>query len=94
MACFQRSDKAGETLVLGACLLGHRLHRLELLALDDIHVGQDLLALGAHQAFGLLAQTLCRTRGIGHELRHLVEYAVRCLCHRCSFKLAAHDAAS
>ena len=55
-----RATRCLQLLVLFACLLRHCLHRLELFALNDVELAQDVLGLGAHDAFDLLAHALRR----------------------------------
>ena len=65
---FEQSHTLLELLVLLSRLLRHRLHRFELLALNDIELAQDVFGLGTHDAFDLLAHALRGASGVGRRL--------------------------
>src|SRR5262245_31561687 len=67
------SLEGGNTLAQPVILLArfgcHFFDGLKLLALHHIHVAQDLLALRPHHRLELALHALCRTGGVGHQLR-------------------------
>src|SRR5262245_33617610 len=78
---FERGNTRRQALVFFARLCGHLLHRLELLALHDIEVAQQALALRPHQGFELAAHALRCPGSIRHQLGEFVEKAVVALSH-------------
>src|SRR6478609_1745690 len=69
-------------LVLLARQLGHVLHRLEFLALDQIEIAQPAFSPGAEQRIELALDAGCDARGVIHQPRDFVEKAVAGLGHR------------
>src|SRR5215472_16165470 len=75
------SDARLQGLVLLAGKPRHVLDSLELLALDQVEIGEPALGLGAEHGLDLAADTLRDAGGIVHQPRNLVEEAVAGLGH-------------
>src|SRR5262245_46079054 len=78
---FERGHPPFERLVLLARQARHLLHRLELLALDEVEVAQDAFGLVANDGFELAPHARGGACRVVHQPRDLVEEAVGGLRH-------------
>src|SRR5947207_7704231 len=72
-AGFQLGDSPEQNLLLLARLRRHRLDRLELLAADQVHAGQDAFELVAEPRLDLAADPGQRPHRPGGDPRHIAE---------------------
>src|SRR5579883_1213251 len=77
----QRQNPCLQALVLLARDTRHVLDGLELLALDEVEVTQDLFGLGAPERIDFLLHALCRAGSVVHQATDLVEKGVGGLGH-------------
>src|SRR5580698_8433318 len=77
----QRRDPGLQRLVFLARQPGHVLDRLELLALDDVEVAQDLFSLVAYDGIDLALDALGGAGGVVHQAADLVEKPIAGLGH-------------
>jgi len=94
---FERCQPRFEFFVLAARFGRHGFDRFELLARDEIHVGEELLHPLTHKGVELGAHTLRRARSVSHQPRQPVENRIiglhgHLICHLYGFRLEAGQA--
>jgi hypothetical protein len=72
-AALQRDQTGGQRVILLPRLLGHGADGLELLAGDEVAVGEHPVHHRAERVLRLLAGSLGHAHGVGHQMREVVE---------------------